>query len=148
MLPVVQIHPTDDLAPLVRPMRRVAWEAGVETRPDAGYSSTEGWERVARRDIPQAKALLDRGDVRIVQLLPDHALVSVSLSVEVAGDKGLRWHLSVGGIPATVGQPPSRVSDTTAVRLASAFGAFSEGPPKGIFVNVRHFYGLCQESDR
>ncbi len=141
MLPVVQIGPFDDISPLVRQMRKVAWEAGVETRPNAGYSATVG--EAYRRAAPQAKKLLDRGDVRIVQILPDLSLVSVALSVEAHGER-LLWHLSVGVIPGSLGQPPGRASDALVIRLATAFGTLSEGPPKGAFANVRHLYGPCE----
>lgn len=131
----------DGWGALARQMKGVAWAIGL-----AGSRASEEARRAG-------VGLLDRGDVRLVDVVaPDGArgLVSLSLSLEQTpgGPQGATrmWHLSVTGLPKGPTEPPVRVSDLLARRVAEAFGDEAGGLSEGGATSggaTRHFYGVA-----
>jgi hypothetical protein len=124
------------LRELMEKMKEGARRELLTVSPIGGYAKT--LDEAEARYMPHAKKILDdpRGGVLV---FPGNVLVTMVTSIDTF-DPEKCWHVSMGRL--TGPPPPERVSDKIATRICEAFfegEKYTEGPPEGLFKNVRHF---------
>lgn len=105
--------------------------------PEGGYAKT--MVEAEARYMPHAKKILDdpRGGVLV---FPGAIFVTMVTSIDTFDPQAKCWHISIGTLVGP--PPPGRVSDKHAKRICEAFfegEKYTEGPPEGLFKDVRHF---------
>lgn len=137
-LPIVRITPNSDLRHLVAAMRQAAMRGNPIEYPPQEHTPAAVIAAVGLI----ADEVLAEGSTRILEVKMGGVpvLVTVVLSIDAEPGEEPCWHLSASLVCRVEGEP-GRITDAFAQRIAAAFGTPDEGPPEGVFKNVRHFRG-------
>lgn len=135
-LTIIRIEPDSPLVNLVSTMRAVAVADLAKTLPVYSVTIQEAIAKAASA----VDAVLAEGKTRFLHFtdFPED-IVSVVLSVDVFPGQSPCWHLSMALAARQSTEEPRRVPNRLAKRLTTAFEIQGEGPPEGVFRNVRHF---------